>query len=232
MFELSLNKGNISKVIYKIKESIKVDKEKFTSLVALKTMDPFKLLIATILSQNTNDKNSIKAYCTLEEKIGIKPHRLLSASEQEIMEAIKIGGLYRQKARAIKEISKYLIENYNGDLKKLLSLPPNEARKKLLELPKVGYKTADVLLLFVRNYPFFPVDTHITRISKRLGIVNQNAKYEDIRLKWQELLNKNQYFQVHILLIEFGRQICKAKNPLCTQCKIREFCKYIRTVKN
>ena len=225
-----INKSNISKVISRIKEKLEIDYEKFTALIALKSMDPFKLLVATILSQNTSDKNSIRAYKNLEKSIGISPHKLAYIDEDKIAEAIRVGGLYKQKAKALKEISVYLIKNFGGDLTRIISLPPAEAREKLLSLPKVGFKTADVLLLFVKNYPFFPVDTHITRISKRLGLVDQKASYEDIRKRWQSLISPNDYMKVHLMLIEFGRKICKAKNPKCDECPIQQYCIYNKSL--
>lgn len=223
---MNITKYDISDIVKKLQQKLNINMNQFTALIALKSMDPFKLLIATILSQNTNDKNSIKAYNNLENEVGITPSKLMNAEYNKIVNAIRIGGLYKQKAKAIKEISKYLVEKFDGDIMKIISLPPKQARQILLSLPKIGYKTADVILLFSRNYPFFPVDTHITRISKRLGIVSGDAKYEDIRIKWQELLDPKDYMVTHLLLIEFGRKICKARNPMCDKCPIKKYCLY------
>lgn len=210
----------------KLTKTFKIDDEQYTILKVLKEMDPFKLLIATILSQNTNDKNSIRAYDRLEEKIGIYPHKLARADIKDIEGAIRIGGLYRQKARAIKEISRIILDNYEGDLNHILKKPIEDARRTLLSLPKIGYKTADVLLLFSAGKSVFPIDTHITRISKRLGIVNERARYEEIRLKWQEILKPEHYELIHLLLIKLGREICKPRKPSCEKCPIKEVCKY------
>jgi len=91
-------------------------------------------------------------------------------------------------------------------------------------LPGVGRKTADVLLLFRAKKPAIPIDTHINRVSKRLGFVNQNADYEEIRSRLEELYNPKDYFSVHILLILLGRKYCKARNPKCTECPVNKFC--------
>ena len=217
----------IGRIIYEgLSRAFKVDKESYTVLRALKEMDPFKLLIATILSQNTNDRNSIRAYNILESEIGISPKNLVEADIEKIEKAIRIGGLYKQKAKAIKEISKIILDVYSGSLEAILKKPLEEARMELMSLPKVGYKTADVVLLFAANKSVFPVDTHITRISKRLGIVSDRAGYEEIRLKWQKILTPEHYKLIHLLLIRLGREICKPKKPNCIKCPIKEVCNY------
>ena len=217
----------IGRIIYEgLTRAFKVDEESYTVLRAFREMDPFKLLIATILSQNTNDRNSIRAYNILESEIGISPKKLVEADIKKIEKAIRIGGLYKQKARAIKEISKIILDVYGGGLGAILEKPLEEARMELMSLPKVGYKTADVVLLFAANKSVFPVDTHITRISKRLGIVSDKADYEEIRLKWQEILAPEHYKLIHLLLIRLGREICKPKKPNCIKCPIKEVCNY------
>ncbi|RLF15742.1 MAG: endonuclease III, partial [Thermoprotei archaeon] len=110
--------------------------------------DPFQVLVITIISQNTNDKNTLRAYANLEAKGLVDPKSILEASEEELQEALKVAGLYRNKARKLKELASMVMEEYGGDLRRILDLPLEEARAKLLALPGVGYKTADVVLLF------------------------------------------------------------------------------------
>jgi endonuclease-3 len=100
----------------------------------------------------------------------------------------------------------------------------DEARKKLMELPGVGPKTADVVLLFSANQPTIPVDTHVNRVSKRLGLAPANGDYEAVRLSLQSLFEPKDYLAVHLLLIAHGRKTCKAQHPCCHQCPVYDYC--------
>jgi endonuclease-3 len=136
--------------------------------------DPFKNLIITVLSQNTSEINCVRAYEGLAAKFEVKPEILAEADLNQIKEAIRSGGLYNVKSKRIKELAKAVLEKFNGDLNFVLALPKEEAKKKLMELPGVGEKTADVLLSSRHGYhEVFVVDTHIDRIAKRLGLVEK-----------------------------------------------------------
>ncbi|MEM0374164.1 MAG: endonuclease III [Sulfolobaceae archaeon] len=212
-------------IISRLKEVYEINQEDFASLkVYNTTKDPFKLLIATILSQNTTDKSAIKAYYNLELNIGVTPKNLAEADIEKIRNLIKIVGLSNNKARNIKELSNIILNKYN-DLNKILSLDPNEARRKLTELPGVGEKTADVVLLTTKGYEFFPVDTHIRRISIRLGLASDKDSYSEISRKLKEFFKEN-LLEAHLLLIVHGRKTCKSKSPLCNTCVIRDCCKF------
>jgi len=184
----------------------------------------FETLIVTVISQNTSDRNTSRAFENLSKKFPITPEALSKAPIPEIEEALRVAGLYRNKARTIKKLAKIIMEKFGGSLKFIHELPFEEARKKLLELPGVGRKTADVLLLFRAKKPTIPIDTHINRVSKRLGFVDQNADYEEIRSRLEALYNSKDYFSVHILLILLGRKYCKARNPKCMECPVNKFC--------
>ena len=110
----------------------------------------------------------------------------------------------------------------------ILSKPTSEAREELLNLPAVGPKTADILLLFHAKRGVFPVDTHISRISKRLGLVGEGAGYEDIRRRLEEIFDPSDYSIAHKILIKFGRTYCRARNPLCGKCPLRDICRWRR----
>ena len=139
--------------------------------------DPFKNLIITVLSQNTSEINCVRAYEGLAARFDVKPEVLANADLNMIKEAIRRGALYNLKAKRIKEISRVVLEKFNGDLNSVLTLPKEEAKKRLMELPGVGEKTADVLLSSRYGYrEVYVVDTHIGRIAKRLGLVKENAK--------------------------------------------------------
>ncbi|MEM2440127.1 MAG: endonuclease III [Candidatus Bathyarchaeia archaeon] len=186
--------------------------------------DPFETLIITIISQNTSDRNTEKAFQNLSRRFPVTPEALAEAKTSEIEECLKIAGLYRNKAKVIKEVSRILTEKFGGSLKPILAMPFEEARKTLLQLPGVGPKTADVLLLFSAHQPTVPVDTHVNRVSKRLGLAPTDGDYEDVRFSLQLLYEPKDYLAVHILLILLGRKYCKAAKPLCESCPVSVFC--------
>lgn len=186
--------------------------------------DPFKTLIITIISQNTADKNTAKAFENLSNQFLITPEALANAKTCKIEECLKVAGLYRNKAKTMNQVSKIIMKNFQGDLTQVLSLPFEEARKALLQLPGVGPKTADVVLLFCAEKPTIPVDTHVNCVSKRLGLAPKNGDYETIRKSLQKLYDPKDYLSIHILLISLGRIHCKARNPLCKQCPVNVLC--------
>lgn len=186
--------------------------------------EPFGTLIVTIISQNTASKNTAKAFENLSKRFEITPEVLANAKTSQIEECLKVAGLYKNKAKTIKQVSRIILERFHGTLKPILSMPFEEARKALLQLPGVGPKTADVVLLFCSKKPTIPVDTHVNRVSKRLGLVPNNGNYEVIRESLQFLYKPEDYLAVHVLLIALGRKYCKARNPLCKQCPLNLLC--------
>jgi endonuclease-3 len=188
------------------------------------TEDPFRTLIVTIISQNTADRNTAKAFENLSKRFKITPEALAKAEEKEIEQCLRVGGLYRNKAKTIKQVSKTILQKYHGELKPILSLPSEKARSALMQFPGVGPKTADVVLLFSANKNTIPVDTHVNRVSKRLGLAPAKGNYEAIRKALQSIYDPTDYMQVHVLLISHGRKYCKARLPLCKQCPINKLC--------
>jgi len=189
-----------------------------------KERDPFKTLIITVISQNTNSRNTARAFENLSKKFKITPEALSKAIVVEIEEALKVAGLYRNKARVIKKISNILLEDFEDSLNFIFQMSLEQAREKLLRLPGVGPKTADVVLLFSAKKPTLPVDTHVNRVSKRLRLVDVKTDYEGVRKGLQLLFNPKDYYAVHVLLILHGRKHCKARNPLCKQCPVNQLC--------
>jgi endonuclease-3 len=185
---------------------------------------PFETLVGTILSQNTNDLNRDRAMEKLQRRFQITPEALSQAPIDELIECIRPAGLYRVKGPRIKQISSIVLDRFRGDLDYVLKRDPAEARSMLMELPGVGYKTADILLAFVARYPTIPVDTHVMRVSKRLGVVGKKAGYEETRLALERLVSPKSRRRMHLALIRFGREICKAPVPLCPQCLVNRRC--------
>lgn len=185
--------------------------------------DPLDILILTILSQNTNDQNRDRAYQSLKERFPTY-ESIVRAPTTKVAEAIKVGGLHHQKAKRIQEILRRIKRERGAyDLSYLKDLSTEEAVHELLQFDGVGKKTAGVVLTFSLNKPYFPVDTHIHRITQRLGLVKKNQDPHDVM---NELVPNRLKYQLHLHLIWHGRQTCKARRPLCEQCVIADLCPY------
>jgi len=191
------------------------------------TGDPFKVLVRTILSQNTSYKNELRAFRALEERVGVEPAALASADEEAIAEAIRPAGQHRQRAKRIKAVAELVLERFKGDLGSVLEEPDVEAaRSALMGLPGVGRKTADIVLLFCARRPVFPVDRHILRIFNRLGILGPKPGYEEVRKAVEEALGDDPeaLLFTHLALIRLGRETCRARRPNCQGCPIADLC--------
>ena len=187
-------------------------------------MNPFETLIVTVISQNTADRNTARAFETLSKRFEIRPEALANAEISQIENCLQSAGLYKSKAKTIKNVSKAIVKNFHGKLSPILSLPLEEARSMLTQFSGIGPKTADVVLLFSAKKPTIPVDTHVNRVAKRLGFAPTNGNYEAVRKNLQLLFSSSDYLAVHLLLIAHGRKYCKARHPLCTQCPLRIYC--------
>jgi len=186
--------------------------------------EPFQVLIRTVLSQATADRNTARAYENLSKRFSITPKALAEANVEEIEETIRVAGLYRNKSKIIKQISHIVLEQFDGSLDFIHSLPFEEARKTLLTIPGVGPKTADVVLLFCAGKPTLPVDTHVNRVSKRLGLAPSIGDYNGVRQSLQSVYQPKDYLSAHLLLISLGRKYCKARKPLCKPCPVNTLC--------
>jgi len=189
--------------------------------------DPFKNLIVTVLSQNTSEINCVRAYRGLAAKFEVKPEVLAKARTEEIKEAIRSGGLYNVKSKRIKDLSQAVQEKFGGDISSVLALPKEESRKRLMELPGIGKKTADVLLAQKHSYAeVMVVDTHMERISKRLGLAKPNAKYEEIQKALKAFIPMEKGERTSGLLWLLAKYTCRAQNPKCYECPVIELCDY------
>lgn len=187
-------------------------------------LSAFEILVATIISQNTNSKNTSAAFRRLRERFNVSPEVLAAAPIEELEECLRPAGLYRVKAKRIKEISTLLLAR-EGGLEAILEKPLDEARKELMSLPGVGWKTADVVLSFAAGRATFPVDTHIARIAKRWGMVGERASYEEVSEAFKKVVGEGERKRIHLMLIRFGREYCTARSPKCDRCPVRPPCK-------
>jgi endonuclease-3 len=181
-------------------------------------------LILTILSQNTSDVNSHRAYQSLKDRFP-QWDQAAEAGEEEIEKAIRSGGISRVKAGRIKAILDMLYQEKGSySLEHLRDMEPQLALDYLMDIPGVGRKTAAVLLLFRLDYPYFPVDTHIFRVGKRLGIIPVKSNPGKAHDLMDEMVPDDIKYRFHINLITHGRQTCKARKPNCTGCCLNKRC--------
>lgn len=192
----------------------------------LSSLSPLELLILTILSHKTTSVNTIKAFNNLKQIIEIDVETIVKTPSEIIEEAIKISGLYKVKTNRIKKACEYILKNFGGSLDFIKNVPTNYARKVLLKIPGVSYKTVDVVLLFSFNRRVMPIDVHIARIAFRTGLSEGRRDYEYIRQKIEKCFNKYDFKVIHLGLIEYGRKICRARKPKCSICIIKDYCKY------
>jgi endonuclease-3 len=185
---------------------------------------PVRNLVLTILSQNTTDANRDRAYGTLMKRFPTVPE-LASAKPEEVEEAIRVGGLAKAKARSILgALSRLSEERGDYSLDFLRSMPLPSAREYLTSFPGIGVKTANVLLLFSFGFPAFPVDTHILRVTKRLGLVTAKADLGKAALSLEPHVPKDAHGPLHLNLIRLGRELCRPRAPLCPSCPLLPVC--------
>ncbi len=208
----------------KLRKIVEILSEKYEINEWWERYTPFETLVGIILSQRTYWKNVKTATERFAERFN-SIEDVAKASSKEIEEVIKPAGLYRVRAGRIKNIAKDLVEKYGGNLNKILNLPYDEAKKKLIAIKGIGPKTADVFLMAVRGEQVLPVDVHIFRIMKRLGVADEKDDYENLRAKLESEIPPEQRTKTHLILIEFGRRICRSQNPKCEECPIKRYCK-------
>ena len=185
---------------------------------------PISVLVQTILSQNTSDTNSGSAFQSLTASFG-NWEDVVDADVYTIANIIKHGGLGMIKAQRIKQALKGISgERGRLELDFLNRLAPSDAEKWLLKLPGVGLKTARCVLLFALGIPALPVDTHILRVSKRLGLLDSKASLHEAHYVLAESVSPDDIYKFHVLIIEHGRRICRARRPYCQRCILNNKC--------
>lgn len=179
---------------------------------------PFELLVATILSAQATDVQVNKVTKGLFLVAGT-PYDMVSMSIDEMEKSIKSIGLYKNKAKNLLAMSKLLIEDYNGKVP--------ETVEELIKLPGVGRKTANVVVSNAFGVPAIAVDTHVFRVSNRLGLADSNDVTETEK-QLMQVIDRADWSKLHHCLIFHGRRICKARNPVCESCAFTGYCKYLK----
>ena len=178
--------------------------------------DPYKVLIRTILSQRTRDENTDQATANLFNKYP-DINSVANAPVEDIEELVHPAGFYHVKAARIQEVSQIIIDEYDG------VVPDN--MKELLDLPGVGRKTANCVLVFAFCKPAIPVDTHVHRISNRWGLVD-TSKPEQTELELMKIVPKDMWIELNDIMVQFGQTICKPTYPQCGDCPLIGLCAF------
>jgi len=189
--------------------------------------DPLDVLVRGVLSQNTNDTNSGRAFDALMAECGDWAG-VAAASQRRIARAIAVGGLADQKASTIHSIMGWLGERGAYSLDFLDELPTDEAERALIRIKGVGIKTARLTLLFGLGRPVFVVDTHVHRVSRRLGLIPAKCGREKAHVLLDAIIPDERKYSGHMNLIEHGRRTCRARSPLCDGCCVRRWCLHVR----
>ncbi len=199
-----------------------VNPPRYTALERLhkvQTARPFRILIATILSARTKDENTTKAADKLFKLYGT-PQKLAKAKVKDIEKVIKSVGFYHVKSKRIIEVANLILSKYNGKVPADID--------KLVDMPGVGRKTANCVLVYAFEKPAIPVDTHVHRISNRLGLVDTKTP-EETEMALREKIPKKYWLDINNTFVMYGQNICKPISPMCDVCKIRKICNYFQT---
>lgn len=188
--------------------------------------DLLEMLIKIILSQATTGTNSRRTFQNLKKRFK-SWDEMLEAGEEKIADAIRLGGLANQKAKVIKNLLERTKEEYGKlSLEFLKEIPDEEAKKLLEDFRGIGPKTAACTLLFAARKEVFPLDTHIFRIFKRMGILPEKVSDKRAHLLLNKLAPRGKFYSLHVNLIRLGKKICRPREPLCEECPLVEYCDF------
>jgi endonuclease-3 len=193
-------------------------------------LPPLDELVSTILSQNTNDGNRDRAFHALRARFPTW-EAVRDADPDEVVQAIRPAGLANQKGPRIQNVLKEITAQ-RGELSLdfLSNIPEAEARQWLMQFKSVGPKTAAIVLLFSLGKPAFPVDTHIYRVSGRLGLRPPSMTADQAHEHLERLFPPETYYAAHLNIIRLGREICQARRPNCPVCPLQELCDYYQNL--
>jgi endonuclease-3 len=189
-------------------------------------LDPISELVSTILSQNTNDVNRDRAFKKLRERFP-NWEDVRDADLEEIKDAIRVSGLANSKAPTIQRALRRITEERGElSLEFIQDMNVEEAKEWLTEIKGVGVKTASIVLLFSLDMPAFPVDTHVHRVTRRLGLVDEKASRERAHRVLEDVMPEDTYYAFHLNVIRHGREVCVSGIPRCEECVLSDICAY------
>jgi len=183
-------------------------------------------MVSTILSQNTNDTNRDRGFMRLKERFGTW-EEVRDANPEEVIDAIRPAGLANQKGPRIQNALRYLTETQGEiTLDFINDMTTDEAKAWLTSIDGIGPKTTAIILLFALGRPAFPVDTHVHRVSGRLGLIDGKTSADKAHDVLEEIVPEKDFYPFHLQMIQHGRQVCNARNPKCGICVLQDFCDY------
>jgi endonuclease III len=200
------------------------------------TTDPFELVLLENVGYLVSDKRREEAFANLRKWAGTRPHQLLSASTNDILKATGLGGMHpEQRVSRLREIALIAINEFSGDLRQALKLPPPKAKTALRKFPGIGEPSAEKILLLTRSYPLLGLDSNGLRVLLRLGFGQEKKNYAATYRAVQESI-KDQLredfdwlIKAHVLLRQHGKYLCKTNAPLCEKCPVRRNCSYFKS---
>lgn len=194
-------------------------------------LPPVDELVSTILSQNTSDTNRDKAFNALKARFPTW-EAVRDASANEVVEAIRPAGLSNQKGPRIQAALRYLTETQGRImLDHLNDMTVEDAKTWLTSIHGIGPKTAAIILCFAFGRPAFPVDTHVHRVTGRLGLIDKKTTAEQAHSILEKIVPPDDYYAFHLQVIQHGRRVCHARNPECARCVLRTDCDYFQAGK-
>ena len=179
-------------------------------------------MVGAILTQNTSWSNVEKAINNLKKEDLLEPWKLYRINQDELARLIRPSGYYNIKARRLKSFITFFVEEYNGSEKKMFSDDSEELRRKLLKIKGIGPETADSILLYAGNKPFFVVDAYTKRIFSRHKLISKDATYYQIQEFFVQNLDRDikLFNEFHAQIVMLGKTICTSRNPACSKCPI------------
>jgi endonuclease-3 len=193
-------------------------------------LPPVDEMVNTILSQNTSDTNRDMAFGRLTERFD-SWEAVRDADLNDVIDAIRPAGLANQKGPSIQRALHHLTETQGKiTLDFITDMPVDEAKKQLTSIKGIGPKTAAIILLFAFNKPAFPVDTHVHRVSRRLGLIGKKTSREKAHDELEKIVPPEDFYPFHLNMIRHGREICNARNPRCGFCPLQNECNYFQNL--
>ena len=190
--------------------------------------NPFEVVIGAILTQNTAWTNVELAIANLKDAQALSPDKLSNLPSDRLEELIKPSGFFRQKATRLQNLSRHLVTEWQSNLNDFCSGPLDEARERLLARPGIGPETADSILLYAAGRPTFVVDAYTRRVFERIGELQGNESYDEIRELFMQALPENValYNEYHAQIVQLAKTCCRKRKPLCNECPLYKRCRY------
>jgi endonuclease III len=200
------------------------------------TTDPFELVLLENVAYLVSDQRREEAFKALRKHAGTRPHEILAASHEQILQATKLGGMHpEQRVTRLREIALITMNEFGGDLRQALKLPLPKAKQALRRFPSIGEPSAEKVLLCTRSYPVLGLDSNGLRVLVRLGFAEEKKNYTATYRSVQEVIqgqlieDYDWLISAHILLRQHGKELCKTNAPACEKCPVRKSCAYFKS---